>query len=99
MLCCIGGVCVPYTAVVPIFILGFKWLVGKLAQMGILPKAVQELLQVYAPTPPTSEEKSACCAASPAAGGPSVVKTLESDEDFRSFVKESEKVICKFTAT
>eukprot|EP00339_Tiarina_fusa_P018789 CAMPEP_0117020486 /NCGR_PEP_ID=MMETSP0472-20121206/15573_1 /TAXON_ID=693140 ORGANISM="Tiarina fusus, Strain LIS" /NCGR_SAMPLE_ID=MMETSP0472 /ASSEMBLY_ACC=CAM_ASM_000603 /LENGTH=188 /DNA_ID=CAMNT_0004725717 /DNA_START=103 /DNA_END=669 /DNA_ORIENTATION=- len=105
MMLCIGGVCVPYTAVVPICILCFKWLIGKLAQMGLLPKAVQDLLQVYGPSPATTtEEKSACCAAPAGAGaegggGPSLVKALESDEDFQSFLKESDKVICKFTAT
>jgi thiol-disulfide isomerase/thioredoxin len=38
-LCCIGGVCVPYTAIVPLIIIGLKWLVEKLVSMGIIPSA------------------------------------------------------------
>jgi thioredoxin 1 len=38
-LCCIGGVCVPYTAIVPLIIIGLKWLLEKLVTMGIIPSA------------------------------------------------------------
>jgi thioredoxin 1 len=43
-LCCIGGVCVPYTAVVPILLMALRWFVGKLAEYGLLPKSVLNLL-------------------------------------------------------
>jgi hypothetical protein len=46
MLCCIGGVCVPYTAVVPILLLALKWLAQKLANYGLLPSAIGNLLQI-----------------------------------------------------
>lgn len=38
-LCCIGGVCVPYSAIVPLIIIGLKWLLEKLVSMGIIPLA------------------------------------------------------------
>ena len=43
-LCCIGGVCVPYTAVVPILLMALRWFVGKLAEFGLLPKSVVNFL-------------------------------------------------------
>ena len=43
-LCCIGGVCVPYTAVVPIVLMALRWFVGKLAEYGLLPKSVLNFL-------------------------------------------------------
>ena len=43
-LCCIGGVCVPYTAVVPLLLMGLKWFLGKLAEYGLLPHSVVHYL-------------------------------------------------------
>eukprot|EP00567_Pseudictyota_dubia_P013124 CAMPEP_0197436140 /NCGR_PEP_ID=MMETSP1175-20131217/3614_1 /TAXON_ID=1003142 /ORGANISM="Triceratium dubium, Strain CCMP147" /LENGTH=198 /DNA_ID=CAMNT_0042965353 /DNA_START=6 /DNA_END=602 /DNA_ORIENTATION=- len=37
---CIGGVCVPYTAVLPLLALALKWLAAQLAKVGILPEFV-----------------------------------------------------------
>ena len=112
MMLCVGGVCVPYTAVVPILILGFKWFAGKLASWGLLPKSIQNLLQIHATSPPggdeNSKEKSTeqCCnsssstatPATAASTGPSLVQELESEEMFPKVVNESDKVVCKFTA-
>jgi thioredoxin 1 len=36
-LCCIGGVCVPYSALIPLLIYGIKWLLTKLSDSGIIP--------------------------------------------------------------
>ena len=36
-LCCIGGVCVPYSAILPLLALCLKWVVTKLVQMGVIP--------------------------------------------------------------
>lgn len=38
-LCCIGGVCVPYSAIVPLAILGLKWLLERLVSWGLIPSA------------------------------------------------------------
>ena len=48
-------------------------------------------------TADVSNCKSACCETS--SSGPSLVKALESEADFERLVKESDKVVCKFTAT
>ena len=92
MLICIGGVCVPYTAVIPLVVLALKWVAVKLAQMGLLPKAVGDLLQV-------SSTKDETSVAEIVATGPSIVKTLQSEEEFRKLLDDKEhKIVCKFTA-
>ena len=93
MLICIGGVCVPYTAVVPIILLALKWVVVKLVRMGLLPKAIGDILQVSNTTTSSSGE------ALMTANGPSVVTNLDSEDLFRELVKDGkEKIVCKFTA-
>jgi hypothetical protein len=93
MLLCIGGVCVPYTAVVPLLVLALKWIAVQLAQMGLLPKAVANVLHIS--TSAESEDKGQPITAV----GPSVVKVLESEADFRKLLDTpNQKVVCKFTA-
>ena len=46
-LCCIGGVCIPYTAIIPLLIYGLQWVLQKLANMGLLPEAVCKQLQGF----------------------------------------------------
>jgi thiol-disulfide isomerase/thioredoxin len=38
-LCCIGGVCVPYSAVVPLMIIGIKWILERMVRVGLIPSA------------------------------------------------------------
>jgi len=45
-MCCIGGVCVPYSAVLPLLALCLKWIVTKLAAAGLLPQIVADKLGV-----------------------------------------------------
>ena len=89
---CIGGVCVPYTAVVPLFFICLRWLVQKAVEFGLLPKSIQEKLGAskYEPTP--GETK--CCAPSNKNG---TVVEIESEDQFRQ-VLQSPLVVCKFTA-
>jgi hypothetical protein len=102
MLCCIGGVCVPYTAVVPLVLLVFRWCLAKLAAFGLLPESIVELLnlkqfdQKSCCETDTSKDSIAtsasCCAI------PSAVKELESDEEFDGLLQQQRKVVIKFTA-
>lgn len=96
MLLCIGGVCVPYTAIVPLVVLALKWVAVRMARMGLLPKAVGDMLQVPFATTPSGDEKGR---EEITAAGPSIVKTLESDSEFQTLLeKKDHKVVCKFTA-
>lgn len=96
MLLCIGGVCVPYTAVVPILILAFKWVASKLAQMGLLPKFLQDILQLSTAVSTTINKD----APQIESKGPSTVKPLESEAEFDELIqKKDQTVVCKFTAS
>lgn len=46
-LCCIGGVCIPYTAIIPLLIYGLQWVLQKLANMGLLPESLCKQLQGF----------------------------------------------------
>jgi len=59
-LCCIGGVCVPYSALLPLIAYGIKYLLEKLVQWGILPKSWQEKISAllhHTPSPANNNQK------------------------------------------
>eukprot|EP00804_Cyclotella_cryptica_P029749 CCRYP_015211-RA/>CCRYP_015211-RA protein AED:0.06 eAED:0.06 QI:125/1/1/1/1/1/2/494/210 len=43
---CIGGVCIPYSAILPLLLVGLQWLAAKLARLGLLPDWVGKKLGV-----------------------------------------------------
>jgi thioredoxin 1 len=95
-LCCIGGVCVPYSAVVPLLLLCLRWLLQKAVELGLLPKSVQERLfpatsSKYAPAP-------ADCSNEPCCTGEGDIVAVESEDSFRELLKKP-YVVCKFTAS
>ena len=96
MLCCIGGVCVPYTAVVPLALLVFKWCLSKLAKLGLVPDSVAKLLNLQ------QFEQSSCCKTDEngktVCTGKSTVKELQSEEEFNNLLKQGDILLVKFTA-
>lgn len=106
MLICLGGVCVPYTAVVPLVILALKWLVTKLGLTKFFPKVLQDALQLE--SVPSDKD---CCSTTTTtttttepllskSDGPSLVKVLETDEEFEQLLNdETQIVVCKFTSS
>lgn len=92
---CIGGVCVPYSAIVPIFFLCLRWLVAKAVALGLVPQAVLDKFfpqsSKYAPAVEESGNAKACCS------GSGDVKSIKTEEAFREILKEPQ-VIVKFTA-
>lgn len=46
-LCCIGGVCIPYTAIIPLLIYALQWILQKLADAGLLPDSICKQLQGF----------------------------------------------------
>ena len=95
-LCCIGGVCIPQSAVVPVLLLLLRWLLAKAVALGLIPQAVLDKFlpqsTKYAPTETVCSDKPCCT------GGDGAVKSIESEEEFREILKEP-TVIVKFTAT
>jgi thioredoxin 1 len=57
-LCCVGGVCIPYTALLPLLVLGLQWIVKKLAEAGLLPASWTSTLHRYLQRNTT---KDSCC--------------------------------------
>ena len=63
-LCCIGGVCIPYTAIIPLLIYGFQWLLQKLADLGLLPESLCQQLRGFMITirdKPKDVGEDSCC--------------------------------------
>lgn len=46
-LCCINGVCIPYSALIPLIVVGLQWIVKKLSKAGLIPEAWSKALQRY----------------------------------------------------
>ena len=41
---CLGGVCIPYTALFPMLIIGLQWIASKFARVGLLPEFIAKRL-------------------------------------------------------
>uniref|UniRef100_A0A7S1D9Q3 Thioredoxin domain-containing protein n=1 Tax=Cyclophora tenuis TaxID=216820 RepID=A0A7S1D9Q3_CYCTE len=77
--CCIGGVCIPYTAILPVILLGLKWIVEKLTSMGLLPKSIQGWLGPGT----TATKSSSCCASSTTCGKSTTTKAINGETKTR----------------
>jgi len=64
-LLCIGGVCVPYSAIIPLCMLGFKWVFLKLHSVGMIPSFFVEWFNLKKDTATTTatstETATSCC--------------------------------------
>jgi thioredoxin 1 len=60
-LCCIGGVCIPYSALLPLLVWGLRWLIEKLSNFGLLPKSLEAWLLTTLQIQPKPSRSSACC--------------------------------------
>ena len=92
----------PYTAVIPIILLGLRWVAQKLANVGILPLYFQKLLQIRPQSEAEVEAaKRGCCNSCddlPKAPEKSVCVELSSSEEWDEILSSKELVITKFTA-
>eukprot|EP00536_Pseudo-nitzschia_multiseries_P008339 jgi/Psemu1/257124/estExt_Genewise1Plus.C_2100063 len=86
---CIGGVCVPYSAVIPLFLLGIKWVLSKLHTYGLLPNFRKKV---------SSTESNDSNSSSAGTSSSLAVKRLESEEEFDDLLKKDAKLVVKFTA-
>jgi thioredoxin 1 len=76
-LCCIGGVCIPYTAIVPFMILGLKWMFEKLVAAGLIPAAIQEKMNslLHSNSSSSSGNSKCCTSTTSACNGSSTTTT------------------------
>jgi len=104
-LCCIGGVCVPYSAVIPIFFLALRWLLEQAVKLGLVPESVMKQFfpasSKYAPVAEgecTNGTASCCSTATTSTSCTTgTVLSIETEDQFRDVLKQPQ-VICKFTA-
>eukprot|EP00579_Thalassiosira_antarctica_P007344 CAMPEP_0201883300 /NCGR_PEP_ID=MMETSP0902-20130614/15341_1 /ASSEMBLY_ACC=CAM_ASM_000551 /TAXON_ID=420261 /ORGANISM="Thalassiosira antarctica, Strain CCMP982" /LENGTH=195 /DNA_ID=CAMNT_0048412055 /DNA_START=65 /DNA_END=649 /DNA_ORIENTATION=+ len=41
---CIGGVCIPYSALLPVLLIGLQWIASQFAKVGLLPESISKRL-------------------------------------------------------
>lgn len=107
-LCCIGGVCIPYSALIPLLIYGLKWILSKLSSSGILPDSwrqrIDNVLNSNLPSRPSqavSPASPSCCSCTEgmASNDDQSIVLIQTKEQWdRLFVNNDNTVICKFTA-
>lgn len=100
--CCIGGICIPYTAIIPLLLLALRWLAEKLARLGLLPESVVQHLGIHITEQQECNQdgKSCCNATKKSITKPNkLVHSVESMQDWRSLKEEHNVLMVKFTAT
>eukprot|EP00565_Helicotheca_tamesis_P007457 CAMPEP_0185727470 /NCGR_PEP_ID=MMETSP1171-20130828/3154_1 /TAXON_ID=374046 /ORGANISM="Helicotheca tamensis, Strain CCMP826" /LENGTH=196 /DNA_ID=CAMNT_0028396049 /DNA_START=76 /DNA_END=666 /DNA_ORIENTATION=- len=85
---CIGGVCIPYSAILPLCALGLKWVAMKLASLGLLPTAVAHRLGV-SPSSTQTVDGEPKTVETKINGRPSLCYSEESEEDTSAMSKVS----------
>jgi thioredoxin 1 len=102
-ICCIGGVCIPETAVFPILFIILKWLYEKIDSWGVLPVSIQKWLIGNRGKQGTSNMINQCDRGVSRAPAPSQsskdVCVIGSTKEFESLVERNETISIKFTAT
>lgn len=109
-LCCIGGVCVPYTAVVPLIVLALKWVVEKLVSAGLLPAWLLAKLGGGSSSSSSSTCKtsssSSCCAPSNTTSDPAAASTppvkmhvITDEAEWSPLLASHRLVVVKLTAS
>jgi thiol-disulfide isomerase/thioredoxin len=102
-LCCIGGVCIPETAVLPILLIMIKWLYEKLTSWEVLPVSVQKWFEAITGKETTVNQVTPCDGGAPKAIAPlkssKNIYVIESTDEFKSLVQRNETISIKFTAT
>ncbi|GMI32311.1 hypothetical protein TeGR_g1561 [Tetraparma gracilis] len=112
---CIGGVCIPYSALIPALMMALKWVLDKLRSVGLLSKASPSAAASSSGSCCGAKEKTggSCCGASGEAPKPvsreerrsqeANFLPIESMEEWADLVKTSAKtgapIIVDFTAS
>ena len=61
---CIGGVCIPYSALLPCLLIGLQWIASQFAKVGLLPDFVAKLLRMQNVKKEDSCDTKGCCGSS-----------------------------------
>ena len=101
MLICLGGVCVPSTAIVPLILVVLKWVFQKLGLTRFLPTFLQNVLQMHPVSPSKEDRPVQRRSKGTTVDKISLVQALETDEELDELLQDGNrrKVVCKFTGT
>ena len=101
-LCCIGGVCIPYSALVPLAVWCLQWLVEKLGLKSYIPDSWWNLLQPSSKKQDKQKsltEQSSCCSTTACTPDSSVhddmtskaglVRSIDSEEEWEALLLAS----------
>mmetsp|Transcript_25398 Transcript_25398/g.54166 ORF Transcript_25398/g.54166 Transcript_25398/m.54166 type:complete len:193 (+) Transcript_25398:137-715(+) len=72
---CVGGVCIPFSAVVPLLMYGIRWVFAKLHLYGMLPTFIAKMMNLQKASQPQQTTSSSCCNS-----GKDQTKSLTDDE-------------------
>ena len=74
---CIGGICIPYTALLPMLLLGLRWIASQFAKVGLLPDSIARRLGAFA----TNATTKRCCGDGDGGTGGDVASSSSSSSD------------------
>ena len=101
---CLGGVCIPLSAVVPFMIFALQYMAKPLYNAGLLPEIIAKrigLSKSSQSTKKTKEEecsKKHCCKNPSSCDGENEILTIESFEEYKASLSAHDSVLIKFTA-
>ena len=104
-LCCIGGVCIPYSALLPLLVWGLRWLVEKMAAFGLLPKSLEAWLLTTLQIQSNKRTTDDCCkteaqgSVSPSRSPDRNIEEVESMNDWNKLRQSNDMVVAKFSAS
>ncbi|EEC45947.1 predicted protein [Phaeodactylum tricornutum CCAP 1055/1] len=90
--CCIGGVCIPYSAIVPFLLMCLKWGVGYLKSIFVAPVLTNKIGNTG-----TNRSSRTCCSSTTLCEDE--LKSMETTAEFDNVLSSRNKVIVKFTAS
>ena len=93
--CCIGGVCIPYSAIVPLILLGFRWVLDKILSLGLLPESIEtRLLQLTGRSAgKTSSSSSSSSCTKSCCGTPTNASSIATSKSSSNGTKDSVVVV------
>lgn len=98
-LCCIGGVCIPTSAVVPLLLWVLKYAVEMAAKWGLLGESNRQKLEDYLVTKPKKEKRNkrskSCCGEKSC----ELVTDADTQEELETLIETYDKVIVKWSAS
>jgi thioredoxin 1 len=77
-LCCIGGVCIPYSALLPLAVWCLQWLVEKLGLKTYIPSSWWNMLQ---PSKKATSKQASCCSTAASTPDPSLHDVTTTKDD------------------